>query len=137
MSAGRELSRAGLTAGQYQLSFWATGTPRVLADHVVQPVPAPVARRGGWALYQLRVPVTDTVGLSSPAGSVRVDEVRLHPVGSQLTSTTQQPLVGITSQTGPDGRTVFYEYDPLGRLQRVRDEQGRVVSENEYHYARP
>ncbi|MBX0293119.1 RHS repeat protein, partial [Hymenobacter sp. HSC-4F20] len=38
---------------------------------------------------------------------------------------------------GPDGRTLFYEYDALGRLQRVRDEQGRILSENEYRYARP
>ncbi|NVO86803.1 RHS repeat protein [Hymenobacter sp. P5252] len=56
---------------------------------------------------------------------------------AQLTSMTHRPLVGVSSQTGPDNRTIFYEYDALGRLLRVRDEQGRILSENEYRYARP
>lgn len=52
-----------------------------------------------------------------------------------ITSFTHQPLVGMTSQTGPDGRTTTYEYDGLGRLVRTRDEQGRILSQQQYHYA--
>jgi YD repeat-containing protein len=54
---------------------------------------------------------------------------------ARVTGLTHQPLVGVTSQTGPDGRTVFYNYDGLGRLMRTRDEQGRILSQQQYHYA--
>ena len=54
---------------------------------------------------------------------------------AELTSYTYAPLVGITSQTDPTGRTTTYEYDSLGRLVRTRDEQGRILSQQQYHYA--
>ncbi|MBX0293152.1 RHS repeat protein [Hymenobacter sp. HSC-4F20] len=137
LAAGRELTRAGLAPGIYQLSFWAMGVPTIVADQTTQFLSAPVARHGNWALYQVRVPIRSSIRLNSQGTSVRVDEVRLHLVGSQLATYTYRHLVGLSSQTGPDGRTLFYEYDALGRLQRVRDEQGRILSENEYRYARP
>jgi len=54
---------------------------------------------------------------------------------AQVTSFTHRPLVGIASQTDPSGRAVTYEYDGLGRLVRTRDEQGRILSQQQYHYA--
>ncbi|MBD2768431.1 RHS repeat protein [Hymenobacter sp. BT664] len=54
---------------------------------------------------------------------------------ARVTTFTQQSLVGLTSQTDPAGRTTFYEYDGLGRLLRTRDDQGRVLSQQQYHYA--
>lgn len=64
----------------------------------------------------------------------------LRPLRSQLpmarvTTYTHLPLVGVTSQTDPSGRTTTYEYDGLGRLLRTRDEQGRILSQQQYHYA--
>ena len=56
---------------------------------------------------------------------------------ARVTSYTHAPLVGMTSQTDPTGRTMTYEYDALGRLLRTRDEQGRILTQQEYHYARP
>jgi len=46
-----------------------------------------------------------------------------------------QPLVGMTNQTDPTGRATSFEYDALGRLLRTRDEQGRILSQQQYHYA--
>jgi YD repeat-containing protein len=66
---------------------------------------------------------------------VLVDDLTLAPVGAQLTTYTYDALRGMSSQTGPDGRTTFYEYDSLGRLIRTRDEQGRILSQQQYHYA--
>ncbi len=47
---------------------------------------------------------------------------------------THKPSVGIASQTDPNGITTFYEYDDLGRLHIVRDHEGNVLKEKEYHY---
>ncbi len=54
---------------------------------------------------------------------------------ARVTGFTHRPLIGLTSQTDPSGRTVTYEYDALGRLVRTRAEQGRILSQQQYHYA--
>jgi hypothetical protein len=48
---------------------------------------------------------------------------------------TYAPLVGMTSETAPNGRTVFYFYDGMGRLDHVKDHQGNVVKKYCYNYA--
>jgi|GEM_PF-1868307 len=134
------LRRPNLPAGAYELLYWAKGgapTVSVSGGGAVLRSEAVRTGPGGWEQrqLQLRVPAAAAVELSG-AGIV-LDELRLFPVGAQMTSMTYDPLVGVTSQMDPTGRTAFYEYDGLGRLQRVRDEQGRLLREQEYHYARP
>ncbi len=51
-----------------------------------------------------------------------------------ITSYTYIPLVGVTSETDPSGRTVFYEYDNAGRLIRVKDQDGNILKDYEYNY---
>ena len=51
-----------------------------------------------------------------------------------ITTYTCDPLIGVTSITDPKGYTIYYTYDSFGRLQHVKDAQGNIVSENEYHY---
>lgn len=53
---------------------------------------------------------------------------------AMVTTYTYDPLIGITSMTDPKGYTVYYEYDDLNRLVRVKDEDGKIMSENKYHY---
>ena len=58
-------------------------------------------------------------------------------VGGHVTTYTYKPLVGIESQTLPNGYTMYYEYDGFGRLSRVVDNDGNVISTNSYNYGRP
>ena len=92
-----------------------------------------------WHQYRgrLRFTALGQVSLDVAAGAppLRLDEVRLCPVGAQLITYTHDPLVGVTSQTDPAGRTMFYEYDGLNRLVRTRDEQGHILAQQHYHYA--
>lgn len=53
---------------------------------------------------------------------------------AMVTTYTYDPLVGVTSITDPQGQTVYFEYDEHGRLERARDKDGKILSENEYHY---
>jgi YD repeat-containing protein len=53
---------------------------------------------------------------------------------AMVTTYTHIPLVGVSSITDSKGQTVFYNYDGLGRLNNVKDAQGNILSENEYHY---
>jgi YD repeat-containing protein len=137
------ISRDSVPAGQYELTCWYQGTQApVLLDGagttlgVLHPTGAAL---GDWqaARARLRLLAMTHVQVSAPGGgaAVLVDDLSLYPVGAQLTSFTYDVLRGMSSQTGPDGRTTFYEYDGLGRLVRTRDEQGHIVSQQQYHYA--
>jgi len=61
----------------------------------------------------------------------------INGIGGHVTTYTYKPLVGITSETLPNGNTNYYEYDSFGRLTRVIDHDGSVISTNSYNYRKP
>ena len=72
-------------------------------------------------------------------GATELSSMRnaVETAGGHVTTYTYRPLVGIDSATLPNGCTVYYEYDGLGRLSRIVDHDGNVVSTNSYNYRRP
>ncbi len=73
---------------------------------------------------------TKTIG----SGYAYIDEVRAYPDNAAMTTYTYAPLVGITSQTGPNGQSTYYEYDTFGRLKRIKDNDGKILKVYDYHY---
>ncbi|WP_299223961.1 RHS repeat domain-containing protein, partial [uncultured Aquimarina sp.] len=53
---------------------------------------------------------------------------------AEITSYTYNPQIGVTSITDPRGYTMYYEYDGFNRLSTVKDQDGNLMSENEYNY---
>jgi len=124
--------------GTYTLSLWATSAPQVHLNGVPVATP-PVAAESAvlFHCYRYQLPLSaalTTVSISGPGGE-RLDEIRFYPTGTLMQSYTHEPLDGLLSNTDPSGRAISYEYDDSGRLVRTRDEQGRILSQQQYHYA--
>lgn len=56
---------------------------------------------------------------------------------SYISTYTHNPLLGMVSETNPNGRTVKYEYDPIFRLLRIRDHDNNILKQWEYQYYTP
>jgi hypothetical protein len=53
---------------------------------------------------------------------------------AMITTYVYKPLVGVTKITDPKGDEIYYEYDAFNRLKTVKDKNGKLLSENDYHY---
>jgi YD repeat-containing protein len=126
------LARSGLqSGGQYIVSYWAkTGTVNV--NNTTSTRQGPTVN--GWTYTEKVVTGTSTVTIS---GTAIIDEVRLYPVGAQMISYTYSPLAGITSQADASSKITYYEYDKLGRLVRIKDQDGKILKQHDYQYQQP
>ncbi|NIF07856.1 hypothetical protein F3J23_20720 [Chryseobacterium sp. Tr-659] len=64
-----------------------------------------------------------------------LDTFRTNPAlkSFSITTSTYDPLVGVTSKTGPDGMREVYRYDMNNRLQYVIDVNGNILKDYRYN----
>jgi YD repeat-containing protein len=65
---------------------------------------------------------------------VALNSLRASLTNAMVTTSTYDPLIGITSNTDTKGYTTYYKYDAYGNLLNVKDKNGNILSENEYRY---
>jgi len=51
-----------------------------------------------------------------------------------VTSYTYKPLAGVSTVTDAKGMTTYYEYDAFQRLKTVKDQNGNILKQTDYHY---
>jgi YD repeat-containing protein len=85
----------------------------------------------GWKLYEHRITGQTQATIS---GSEIIDELRMFTLGAQMTSFTVQTGIGVTSETSPEGRVTFYEYDAFGRLWLIRNNEKQITKKICYNY---
>ncbi|HWI93253.1 MAG TPA: hypothetical protein VNT20_18370 [Flavisolibacter sp.] len=111
-------------SGSYTISGTQSGYPKTLNSLTIGDTT--------WTLYEHVITGQPTITIT---GSGAIDELRLYPKESLMTTFTYTPLVGITSQSDPTGRIIYYSYDKLGRLQLVRDQNQKILKKYDYKYA--
>ncbi|WP_282086828.1 hypothetical protein [Aquimarina algiphila] len=53
---------------------------------------------------------------------------------AMITTYTHDPFIGVTSITDTKGYTSYYNYDGLGRLKQVRDQDSYILSQYNYNF---
>jgi len=86
------------------------------------------------AISYLSMSMEQLQALDGPQLRTELDRIRQGLPQAQITTYTYKPQVGVTSVTDPRGHTMYYEYDELYRLKKVKDVQGNILSKNEYNY---
>lgn len=102
--------------------------------------------------YKQELPVAQIVGtdyttvlgkisspslLDNPSNDVdlRVQLNNLRTIsGALVTTYTYTPLIGMTSETDPNGRTTYYEYDSFGQLSLIKNQDGNILKKYCYRY---
>jgi YD repeat-containing protein len=134
--SGFSISRSSLNSStEYIVSYWTinnsaysiagtqTNWPKKLASVAINGII--------WNHFEHLVSGQSTITVN---GSGSIDELCLYPKNAQMTTYTYEPLIGITSQTDVSNRTSYYEYDALGRLKLIRDQDNNVLKSFDYKY---
>lgn len=125
------ISKAGLsTSVTYLVSYWSKSGAYAVNGSAATSLKI----ANGWTLYEHKV-VNPSGGVITITGSGTIDELRLYPLGAQMKTYTYLPLTGISSQCDINGNITYYNYDNLGRLAFLRDENKNVIKRFYYNYS--
>lgn len=83
------------------------------------------------------VETTSSTSITISGSGTIIDEIRVHPTTSQMTTYTIKPQIGIWSQMDAKNQGTYYQYDPFGRLETVKNEDGHLLKHYEYTYIKP
>lgn len=70
----------------------------------------------------------------STTNSLRLDDILYHPQSASVTFESLTPGIGLVAQGNDRGQNIFWEYDHLGRLEKVRDQDKNITQLNGYYY---
>ena len=128
LTSGSKLSVSLNTTKSYLLSFWAAGSGiTVTGGTLTKSAPT----YNGFTYYEYGIAQgTTSVYIN---GVAAVDELRLYPANARMRTTTYDPLIGKTSECDENNRITYYEYDNLGRLLFVKDENKNALKMYEYN----
>lgn len=132
-----------VSMGTYKLSFWAKGNPSkniIISDLLTT---ANISQITGtvsdseWTYFEYHIQGNANMNIEvNPEEGVWLDELRLHPIDASMTTYTYENIrKKVSTLTDSNNHCLHYEYDDFGRLKYVKDEDGNIVKNYEYHYA--
>ena len=131
IDASNSLTATLNTAKGYKLSFWAASVLSVSAGaSLVRSAPL----INGFTYYEYNI-TPGTLNISV-TGVSTLDELRLYPQTSRMRTVTYDPVIGKTSECDENNRVTYYEYDDLGRLRFIKDDNRNTLKMYEYNIAK-
>lgn len=130
------ISKSGLSSTSvYMVSYWTKNGQYAVSGTTIAGWPkllnSILINGQTWSYYEHKVTAATTITVSGSGG---IDELRLYPLNAQMTTYTYYPLIGISSQCDVNNRISFYQYDDLGRLFVIRDQNNNVHKKFCYNY---
>ncbi|HRN56082.1 MAG TPA: hypothetical protein PLL71_06505, partial [Agriterribacter sp.] len=117
----------------YILSYWRPVNSSALTiPGTITGYPTGGRMVNGWKHYEHKISGQSIAIIS---GNGHIDDLRLYPENAQMTTYTYDPLIGMTSRCDANNRITYYEYDGLGRLSLVRDQDKNILRRICYNYA--
>ncbi|WP_147243326.1 hypothetical protein [Chitinophaga flava] len=117
-----------------KLSFWLHSGSIVVKQGVVTLTPSFTGpTRNGWTYYEYQFDGANG-NVQLIGDSTIIDELRFTSYDATIATYTYAPLVGTTSSSSSNNRTIFYEYDGLNRLVNIRDENKSILKNFKYNY---
>lgn len=89
--------------------------------------------KGAWTYWEHSLPNTTTT-ITVSGTTQNIDELRLYPAGSLMTTYAYYPAIGLLNMCDPNSNLVYYQYDGLGRLKVLKDGDGNILKTYIYNY---
>lgn len=128
----RSISTGVPMSKNYILSFWSNHAVTVAGSAVLTKT-GPVA--GNWTYYEYTISQGSASPVITGPMNTYIDELRLYPADAKMSTTTYDLISGKPrSQCDVNNNVQYYEYDPLGRLAKVKDRNRNLLKTYEYHF---
>jgi hypothetical protein len=126
--ANGSISKSGLTSTiTYIVSVWVkTGGSATVNGTALS---TSLATQNNWNFYSTTVTGVTTITVG---GSGLIDELRLYPKDANMTTSTFEPIVGVTSSADANSTVNYYLYDSVNRLKVVKDKDLNVLKKYEF-----
>ncbi|TKC02812.1 DUF5977 domain-containing protein [Pedobacter frigoris] len=125
------VSKSGLnSAKSYQLSYWIQSTSPLSVTGTVGSAGKKNAVQG-WTCFEHLITGVTSVSLS---GSGVIDELRILPEDAAMAGYTYNNDLKLKSEVGTNNKPTYYDYDAVGRLLAVKDQNLNVIKRNDYNF---
>jgi YD repeat-containing protein len=134
LSTGNAISKSGLASTQtYIVSYWLKSGSTLVISGGTQSNRLIGRTAKNWTYYQVKISGTTSISI---AGTGNIDEVKIYPLNSQMTTYTYDPLLRLIATTTPNEAISYYEYDALNRLIAIKDQYQNIIKAFDYNYGR-
>ena len=133
LSNGAISKSTGLSASVYYIvSYWTKNSSAFSITGTQSGYPLAGSTVNGWKLFVHKLYGITSISIG---GTGFIDELRLHPEKAQMNSYTFEPLIGMTTKADANNRISYFDYDAVGRLKIIRDQNLNVRKVFCYNYA--
>lgn len=133
---GNNITKSGLPVNrQHIVSYWSNNGTANITTNIGNTTPVTGPSRLGFTYYEHLLPANSSSITIS--GNVTIDELRLYPKGSLMTSQTYYRATGMLWATNqPNNMINYFNFDGYLRLSSISNENRNYIKTFNYNYAK-